>query len=46
MGCECCKYGINGADAQTCKAPRKFRVSQGCETPTGTNRTPKKKKRK
>jgi hypothetical protein len=46
MGCECCKYGINGDDAGTCKAPMKFRIRQGCELDRGSNYTPPKKKRR
>lgn len=46
MGCECCKYGINGDDASNCKAPMKFRIRQGCEPDRGSNYTPPKKKRK
>lgn len=46
MGCDCCKYGMDGSDVHNCIAPYKYRVKMGCELSRGSNYTPPKKKRK
>lgn len=46
MGCECCKYGINGNETPNCTAPLKYREAVGCKQKRRSNYTPPRKKRK